>query len=111
MTESNISCLEIRGRTSIICRHQLNPDILIGGTLGLAIEFDSVWPLTCGSACRDIYVELPAKQPPACPPIALTPFVAGQKEDSMAAACRINAPSSPDAEDLANQAKINHLFE
>ncbi|BHF73315.1 hypothetical protein SprV_0401639600 [Sparganum proliferum] len=73
-------------------------------------RFRKVWPLTSGSCCRDIYVQLPAKQLPACPRVALAPFVDGQKEDSMAA-CRITAPTPPDAEDVANQAKINYLFD
>ncbi|KAL7061213.1 hypothetical protein AAHC03_010032 [Spirometra sp. Aus1] len=73
-------------------------------------RFRKVWPLTSGSCCRDIYVQLPAKQHPTCPRVALAPFVDGQKEDSMAA-CRITALTPPDAEEVANQAKINYLFD
>ncbi|VDL94964.1 unnamed protein product [Schistocephalus solidus] len=69
-----------------------------------------IWPFTSGSPCRDIYAEVLTKQQPTRPRVALAPFVGGQREDSMAA-CRITAPKPLDAEDLVNQAKINHLFE
>uniref|UniRef100_A0A0X3PJ08 Uncharacterized protein n=1 Tax=Schistocephalus solidus TaxID=70667 RepID=A0A0X3PJ08_SCHSO len=69
-----------------------------------------IWPFTSGSPCRDIYAEVLTKQQPTRPRVALAPFVGGQREDSMAA-CRITAPKPLDAEDLVNQAKINHLFD
>uniref|UniRef100_A0A0X3NP52 Nibrin n=1 Tax=Schistocephalus solidus TaxID=70667 RepID=A0A0X3NP52_SCHSO len=73
-------------------------------------RFRKIWPFTSGSPCRDIYAEVLTKQQPTRPRVALAPFVGGQREDSMAA-CRITAPKPLDAEDLVNQAKINHLFD